>query len=113
MENRLELNKKPKYELPDEVKIGWYRRYYNMIPFDNPDLCIGGFGKGCLGRVYAPKSVAMEIWIKTNNKELIEFIKGYNFEENKTGTGTSKRCITLNELKKIILEEFYGGKYEE
>ena len=110
MENRLCLNKKKIYELPDEVMIGWYRRYYNMIPFENPDLCIGGFGKGCLGRVYTPKSVAMEIWVKTDNKELIEFLKAYNFEENKTNTSTSKRCITLDEVKKIILEEFYNKK---
>lgn len=104
------LNKKKTYELPDEVSIGWYRRYYDMIPNFTPDLCIGAFGKGCLGKEYAPGTVSMELWIKTDNKKLLDFIRNYNFEKKRTNTSTSKRCLPLNELKKIILEEFYNKK---
>ena len=108
MENRLGLNKKKIYKLPDEVIVGEYRRYYNKIPFNNPDLCIGSFGEGCLGKIYKPKTVSMEIWIKTDNKDLLNFIKEYDFKKVITNTGSSRRCIVLKDLKKIILEEFYN-----
>ena len=44
MENRLELNKKIRYELPDEVIVGEYRyskdiKGYNEPSFE-PDICI-------------------------------------------------------------------------
>lgn len=110
MENRLCLNKKPVYNLPDEVVVGEYRRYYDKIPFNNPDLCIGSFGVGCLGKIYNPCSVGMEIWIKTKNTDLLDFIKKYDFKKIITNTGTSKRCITLIDIKKILLEEFYNKK---
>ena len=44
MENRLGLNKRPKYELPNEVIIKSYKRNYSNISFE-PDLCIVQWGR--------------------------------------------------------------------
>lgn len=47
MENRLELNKKPKWELPGDVLVGRYDRYLDkkgIFPNFEPDVCITAFG---------------------------------------------------------------------
>ena len=53
MENRLELNKKPKYELSDEVLVGEYRRGAKIPNFE-PDICINTWGD-ILGEVIPKK----------------------------------------------------------
>ena len=104
MENRLELNKRPTYELPNEVLVGDYRRNLK-IPNFKPDICIGVFGVSCVGNFYTPEETAKQIWVKTNNKRLINFIKSYNWRDRIIDT--TNRGISLMEFKKIILEEFY------
>ena len=110
MENRLELNRKPVYELPDEILIGVYenRPYPKYLePKWTADIAINNIMniKSC-----APKTFKREIWIKSNNKELIEFIRNYEWNINKSMTFNS---ITKSDVKKILLEEFYGVKYGE
>ena len=58
MENRLCLNKRPKYELPDEVIIGSYHyskneKRYNEPDFE-PDICINAWGD-ILGEIIPKK----------------------------------------------------------
>lgn len=112
MENRLELNKKPVYELPDEVIIELYEYQKkdlsrNKIPNFEPDVCLNIFG--CLG-VKEAKATAGQYWIKSSNNELIDFIRKYNFEKLVKNKITNAYTLPLWQLKKIILEEFYGDK---
>lgn len=108
MENRLELNKKPRYELPDEITVGLYDRGYHCPDFE-PDICISAFGT--IG-IREAKQTVTQIWVKSNNKELIEFIRNFRFLNVIKKAGTTYR-MSINQFKKIILEEYYGGKYEK
>lgn len=101
------LNKRPKYELPDEVIVSEYRKHYKTPNFI-PDISIGNFGVGCTGKIYLPKSVSKEIWVKSSNDKLLQFIKNYDFTLKNSGTATSNRGLKLMDFKKIILEEFYN-----
>lgn len=108
MENRLELNKKPVYELPDEVLVGIYMHKYQELDFI-PDLCLCVWG--AVGKLSKPKENAKQIWVKTDNEELINFIKRYNW--NKEAHKMATPNLNMWKFKKIILEEFYGVKYGE
>ena len=109
MENRLCLNKRPTYKLPDNVMVGNYdwRRNKPTIPNFEPDICINIFG--CLG-VKEPRATAGQYWIKSNNKELLRFIENYDFEKLVKNKITNAYTLPLWQLKKILLEEFYGVK---
>ena len=108
MENRLELNKKKTYKLPDEVLIGEYRRG-NKEPRFEPDICINSWGD-ILGDVIPKKSKALQIWIKTDNKELIDFISNFNWYSVCPNSVNATPVLNLWKFKKILLEEFYGIK---
>ena len=112
MENRLCLNKKPKYELPKDVKVGFYNKYNDvercLIPRFIPDICLNTWGDMSIGEI---KSSSRQIWIKTENKELLDFIKNNNW--SKYLQYTTYKYINVWLFKKIILEEFYGVKYGE
>ena len=110
MENRLNLNKRIKYELPDEVVVEEYRRNVNQIPDFEPDIIINSWGKGRFCSIGLKYERAVQLWINTKNIELIDFIKQYDFN-SKALTISSPR-ITVTQLKKIILEEFYGKQIE-
>ena len=113
MENRLCLNKKPKYELPDEVIVCEYtysrdiKRYRE--PNFEPDICINNWGD-ILGEVIPKKSKALQIWIKTDNKELIDFISNFNWYSVCPNSVNATPVLNLWKFKKIILEEFYNKK---
>ena len=107
MENRLCLNKKKIYELPDkDILIKTYKRNYTIPPFE-PDICIIQWGRN-LGEECIKETHLKELWIKTNNKELITFIRDYNFRKLRANAPNYE--ITINDLNKILLEEFYNGK---
>ena len=107
MENRLCLNKKPVYELPDEVLVGLYMNKYQELDF-NPDICLCVWGAGSCGKIKKYKEDAKQICIKTSNKELIDFIKEYNWIEEAHKTANPN--LNMWKFKKIILEEFYNKK---
>lgn len=106
MENRLELNKRPVYELPDEVIVMEYRKYYNKIPSIEADICIST--RGMIG-ISDLKKTDRQIWIKSSNLELINFLNNYNYKDYSKGISTNN--LYMADIKKIILEEFYGEKY--
>ena len=110
MENRLCLNKKPVYELPDEVLVEEYARYSKYPNFE-PDLCITNFTRNF--KIDKKERTVNQLWIKTDNKKLISFIINYNWNNTVMSTTSSVRHLTLPLFKKIILEEFYGVKYGE
>lgn len=108
MENRLELNKRVKYELPNEVLVGLYDRGYAKPNF-KPDLCISAFGT--IG-IREPEKTVTQIWVKSDNEELIDFIKSFDFSSVIKKIGNAYR-LSINTFKKIILEEFYEVKNGE
>lgn len=105
MENRLHLNKKPEYILPDEVIVDEYKRMKtgDYVPSFTPDIALTAFGSI---RIKKPKATNSQIWIKTNNKELLNFIKEYDWE-SKLNKITNAYSLGLWKFKKILLEEFY------
>ena len=113
VENRLCLNKKPVYELPDEVIVGEYRytqdiKQYKEPDFE-PDLCVSTYGTI---KVRDKKSNCSQIWIKTNNKDLINFIATFDWK-SKTKTMGNNPVLNIWKFKKTLLEEFYGVKTRE
>ena len=107
MENRLYLNKKPVYELPDEILVDLYVRHKKNPTFE-PDICITNYARNI--KIDTVKRTVEQIWIKTDNKELIDFVNNYNWNNTIKSAITSARHLTLPLLKKIILEEFYGKR---
>ena len=109
MENRLCLNKKKVYELPNEVIVEEYRyakskRDYKEPKFE-PDICITNYGSiGC----DVKKRCCQQLWVKSDNKELIDFINTTDWSMKANRYVSPK--IQLWKFKKIILEEFYGIK---
>ena len=110
MENRLCLNKRPIYTLPDEVLVDEYaRRKINpSIPNFEPDIVICNWGKGNIGKVRKKKQDAKQIWVKTDNENLITFIKLNEWKDVVKGVGSPYIGVSL--FKKILLEEFYEVK---
>jgi hypothetical protein len=45
------------------------------------------------------------VWIKSDNKELIDFIYNYNWRDSVGAIGS--KMIEMWRFKKILLEEFY------
>ena len=109
MENRLCLNKKVKYTLPSDVCVSRYEAKFKTPNF-TPDLCICMWGAS-VGKVRKYKENAKQLCIKTDNKELLDFISSYNWGSIVIDTATP--FLSDWKFKKIILEEFYGVKNGE
>lgn len=112
MENRLKLNKRPTYELPDDVMIGQYTRRNkkeDVVPNFEPDIVICNWGQGNIGKVREKKQDAKQLWIKISDKKILDFIINYNWKNCIKDIGSPFIGVPL--FKKIILEEFYGEKY--
>ena len=113
MENRLCLNKKIRYELPDEVLIGVYEKRNpprrDIIPDFSPDICLNVWGK--IGEIEEKYKTKTQIWIKSKNKELLEFIENKDFKDGKNYFIAP--VLSVNTFKRVLLEEFYGVKYGE
>lgn len=104
MENRMKLNKKPVYELPGDIIIGEYKRNYYEPNFE-PDLCIVMWGRNVGEETIIYKNMK-QLWIKTDNRELISFIRSYNWRGIRNNAPNAE--LSKNTFKKIILEEFYN-----
>ena len=114
MENRLCLNKKPKYELPKDVLLGQYTRFNkkeDITPDFIPDICMCNWGQGNIGKIRGIKQDARQIWVKTDNMDLLYFINNLKWKDYIKNIGSPFIGISL--FKKIILEEFYGVKNGE
>ena len=110
MENRLELNKKPKYELPDNTHIVSYVNMKNRtrnIDF-NYDVAITSMVNYIPSKNFDGKYA---ILIKTDNEDLINFILNYDFNSVRRNNNIgARKGLKSSEVKKIILEEFYKDK---
>ena len=112
MENRLCLNKRPVYELPNNTRVQVYQssdkvKRLNITPDFEPDVCLKGWGN--VWKVEDCKKSNYQIWIKSDNNDLIDFIREYKVVKRAIST----QSINVYHIKKILLEEFYGEKYGE
>lgn len=113
MENRLCLNKRPVYELPNEVLVGLYQDITGrkvLMPNFEPDLCLNLWGN--VGTLRQKCESSNQLWIKTDNNELRNFIINYDYK-SRLSKITNAYSLSVNLFKKIILEEFYEVKYGE
>ena len=74
--NNKYLNSKPKYELPNDVKVGLYDAYYKKEPNFVPNVCINRWGTVGI-RDY--KDTSVQVCIKTNDIGLIKYLESYNW----------------------------------
>ena len=109
MLNKLKLNKRPKYEIPEDVLIGEYLRGKGgKIPNFEPDIIIVSWGRRI--KLSLEKfSHVKQIWVKTDNEELKEFILNYDFNKVLYTTNNGSKNLTVNKLKEILNSEFYKG----
>lgn len=107
MKNRLCLNKKPVYVLPDEVDVAIYMNKYNDDVGFIPNICICAWGAS-VGRIEKYKNSAKQICVKTDNNKLLDFIKKYDWRDEAHRVATPN--INMWKFKKIILEEFYNKR---
>lgn len=87
-------------ELPDNIIISTYNKSNNRIPNFKPDLCLNIFGE-----IDLIKNSSRQFWIKTDNLDLINFIKDNSLK--KYLKGKSIPCLNILILKRILLENFY------
>ena len=84
MENRLELNKKPILNLPKMTMFRVQPSTHNIeeeyIKW-KPDIRICSYGAGNIGKILKDDFKSQEIWIISDNKELIEKINSFNWRE--------------------------------
>lgn len=101
------LNKRPTYELPDDVLVE--KTSKDKIPDFEPDVCLTYYGRL---KVRDKLKTTYQIWIKTSDINLINFIKSYNWEKKirKTKEGSNMYNLSVWKFKKILLEEFYRDK---
>ena len=107
MENRLELNKKPVLNLPNMTMFRVQHSTHNIkeeyIKW-NPDVRICSYGAGSIGKILTDDFKSQEIWIISDNKELIEKIKSFNWREyalsKKVGTPSLSQQSIKEEIAK-------------
>lgn len=87
-------------KLPDNIIISSYNKNINQVPNFKPDLCLNMFGE-----IDLIKNSSRQFWIKTDNLELINFIKENNLKQYLKGK--SIPCLNILILKRILLEKFY------
>lgn len=108
MVNKLKLNKRPVINLPEDILIGEYERRFKRssnIPDFEPNIIINNWGaKITISK--EKKERAKQIWIKTDNEKLKEFILSYDW--------ISELCsinkiyyLSTNKLKEVLLKEYY------
>ena len=84
MENRLALNEKPILNLP---KMTMFRVQPSTHDIEEeytkwkPDIRICSYGAGSIGKILNDEFKSQEIWIISDDKELIEKIKSFNWRE--------------------------------
>jgi hypothetical protein len=85
------------------------------IPCFKPDICLTSYGRL---KIKEAEKTVKQIWVKTNNKNLIMFIMDYDWEgklrrELICQPSSNKFNLGMWKFKKILLEEFYGVKNGE
>lgn len=109
MINKLKLNKKPVLNLPEDVLISRYTRHKKKkddIPNFEPNLIINNWGT----KITTTKTKyerAKQIWIKTDNEELKEFIINYDWVSELYAINKSY-YLSYIKLKEVLLREFYN-----
>lgn len=107
MENRLELNNKPKLKLPKMTMFRVQPSTHNIeeeYKKWKPDVRICSYGAGSIGKILKDEFKSQEIWIISDNEELIEKINSFNWREyalnKKVGTPSLSQQSVKEEIAK-------------
>ena len=107
MENRLKLNIKPKLKLPNMTMFRVQPSTHNIeeeYERWNPDVRICSYGAGSIGKILKDDFKSQEIWIISDNEELIEKINAFNWREyalsKKVGTPSLSQQSIKEEIAK-------------
>lgn len=105
MENRLELNKKPVLKLP---KITMFRVQSSTHNIEEeykrwkPDVRICSYGAGSIGKILKDGFKSQEIWIVSENKELIEKINSFNWRDYALNKKVGTPSLSQQSIKEEI-----------
>lgn len=105
MENRLCLNKKPILKLPNMTIFRVQPSTHNIkeeYKKWNPDIRICSYGAGSIGKVLKDDFKSQEVWIISDNKELIDKIKTFNWREYALNRITGTPSLSQQSIKEEI-----------
>ena len=105
MENRLELNKKPILKLPKMTMFRVQPSTHNIeeeYKKWNPNIRICSYGAGSIGKILTDDFKSQEIWIISDNKELIDKVKEFNWRECALSKGTGTPSLSQQSVKEEI-----------
>lgn len=107
MENRLCLNKKPVLKLPNMTMFRVQPSTHNIeeeYKKWKPSIRLCSYGAGSIGKILKDEFKSQEIWIISDNEELIEKIKSFNWREyalnKKVGTPSLSQKSVKEEIAK-------------
>lgn len=105
MENRLGLNNKPKLKLPNMTMFRVQPSTHNVkeeYERWNPDIRICSYGAGSIGKILKDDFKSQEIWIISDNKELIEKINSFNWREYALNRKVGTPSLSQQSIKEEI-----------
>ena len=105
MENRLCLNKKPVLNVSDMIMFRVQSSTHNIeeeYKKWNPNIRICSYGAGSIGKILKNEFKSQEIWIISENKELIEKINTFNWREYALKRITGTPSLSQQSVKEEI-----------
>lgn len=105
MENRLALNEKPILNLPE---MTMFRVQPSTHDIDKeyekwkPNVRICSYGAGSIGKILKDEFKSQEVWIISDNKELIEKINSFNWREYALKRITGTPSLSQQSIKEEI-----------
>ena len=109
MENRLCLNKKKEYNLPDGTEIFSYNRSRDKDKVKAIGLRLSSVGASS-GKLLKDNEVKCgEIIIKTNNYKIIDFIKSFDFTTIiNINSVNQKKQLDSWKVREVVSNYYYG-----
>ena len=105
MENRLGLNKKPVLNLPNMTMFRVQPSTHNIeeeYKKWTPNIRICSYGAGSIGKILTDDFKSQEIWIISDNKELIEKINAFNWREYALDKKVGTPSLSQQSIKEEI-----------
>ena len=105
MENRMVLNKRPVYELPDMIMFRVQPSTHNIeeeYKKWKPDIRICSYGAGSVGKILKDDYKSQEIWIISDDNRLIEKINSFNWREYALNKKVGTPSLSQQSIKEEI-----------
>lgn len=109
MENRLELNKRPTYELPEGTEIFSYNRSRDKDKVEAKGLRLSSVGASSGRLLKDNETKCGEIIIITNDYKIIDFVKNFDFRALvNINSVNQKKQIDSWKVRKEVSNYYYG-----